>query len=168
MIGGMGSGAATVTVAGMHPSAEPARLIIRAYLDDVVGRYHGRKLSNDELACAVDGFPNDDLVPPTGLLLVGQREGTAVGCAGLRLLADGVGEVTRVSVLPSARGAGLGARLMREVELRARQHGVRELRLDTRHDLVEAHRLFRRVGYEEVPRFNDAPYAERWFLKHLA
>jgi len=42
------------------------------------------------------------------------------------------------------------------------------LRLDTRHDLVEFHRLYAALGYEEVPAFNGGRYAEHWLAKPLA
>jgi ribosomal protein S18 acetylase RimI-like enzyme len=152
----------------MHPASEPARLILRSYLEEVVGRYHGRQLTERELGAAIREFPNDDLVPPDGVLLGAREAGRMLGCVGLRFLADGVGEVTRVFVDRSARGTGLGARLMHEVEVRARESDALELRLHTRRDLVEAQRLFARLGYEEAAPFNDDPYAERWFRKRLA
>jgi ribosomal protein S18 acetylase RimI-like enzyme len=43
---------------------------------------------------------------------------------------------------------------MGELEHVAREHGPSALRLDTRHDLVEARRLYAALGYEEVPAFN--------------
>jgi hypothetical protein len=42
------------------------------------------------------------------------------------------------------------------------------LRLDTRHDLVEFHRLYAALGYEEVPAFNGGRYAEHRLAKPLA
>jgi hypothetical protein len=45
---------------------------------------------------------------------------------------------------------------------------VSVLRLDTRHDLVEARRLYATLGYQEVPAFNDGQYAEHWLAKPLA
>ena len=41
------------------------------------------------------------------------------------------------------------------------------LQLDTRHDLVEARRLYARHGYHEVPAFNAEPFAEHWLAKDL-
>jgi ribosomal protein S18 acetylase RimI-like enzyme len=102
------------------------------------------------------------------VLLVARERRAVLGCAGLRLLPGGVGEVTRVFVVPSARGTGLGERLMRELEVHARVLGARELRLDTRRDLVEAQGLYARIGYEQTAPFNDGPYADRWFRKRLA
>jgi GNAT superfamily N-acetyltransferase len=157
----------TVAVEPMEPGLDPARRILRSYFDEIVGRYYGRQATEEEIDSAIRDFPSDDLAPPGGLLLVA-REGDAVlGCAGLRLLPDGVGEVTRVFVVGSARGAGLGARLMHEVELHARTLGVRELRLDVRGDLVEGRRLYARIGYEQTAPFNDAPYADFWLRKRL-
>lgn len=46
---------------------------------------------------------------------------------------------------------GLGARFVRELERLAREHAHTTLRLDTRSDLVEARRLYARLGYQEVP-----------------
>jgi hypothetical protein len=33
--------------------------------------------------------------------------------------------------------------------------------------LTEAIHLYRNSGYQEVPRFNDEPYAHHWFEKRL-
>lgn len=151
----------------IDPGSEPARAILRAYFADVVGRYHGRAATAAELASAMREYPSDHLVPPSGLLLAAREGDTVLGCAGVRVLPDGIGEVTRVFVVPPARGTGLGMRLMAELEARARMLGVRELRLDTRADLVEAQRLYLRCGYAETAAFNDGPYAERWFRKPL-
>lgn len=152
----------------MDPRSEPARLVLRQYFDEVVGRYHGRAATEHEIDSAMRDDPSDDLTPPGGMLLVVRERGVELGCAGLRLVSGDVGEVKRLFVVPSARGTGLGERLMHEVEARARELGVRELRLDTRGDLVEARRLYARIGYEETAPFNDGPYAEHWFCKVLA
>jgi hypothetical protein len=62
---------------------------------------------------------------------------------------------------------GPGRTLVTEVERLAREHGARTLRLDTRADLVEARRLYSRLGFAEVPAFNRGRYAEHWFAKML-
>jgi ribosomal protein S18 acetylase RimI-like enzyme len=108
-----------------------------------------------------------DLTPPRGLVLVARRDGRPVGCAGLKLVGDGVGEVKRVWVSTEARGAGIGRRLMDEVEARARAAGCDRLRLDTNHTLTEAIAMYRGRGYREVAPFNDEQYADHWFEKPL-
>jgi ribosomal protein S18 acetylase RimI-like enzyme len=66
------------------------------------------------------------------------------------------------------RGLGLGARLLAELERRARMAGARIVQLETNCALTEAIALYRRSGYVEVPRFNDEHYAHHWFRKQLA
>ena len=102
------------------------------------------------------------------MFFVARQGDVVLGCAGLSFLLEGVGEVKRLFVAPAARGRGLGARLMGELEHLARGHGLSVLRLDTRHDLIEARRLYAALGYEEVPAFNDGRYAEHWLAKPLA
>ena len=151
----------------MAPTARPAAIALRAYYDDIVSRYHGREASEEEIDAAMSDEPSDDLVAPRGLLLVACADDIVLGCAGLRLLPNGIGEVTRVHVAVKARGRGLGSRLLRQLEDEARQRQLTTLRLDTRGDLVEARRLYARHGYQEVAPFNNDPYAEHWFAKSL-
>ncbi len=54
---------------------------------------------------------------------------------------------------------------MEALEVAARARGLTRLRLDTRSDLVEARRLYGRLGYQEVAPFNSGPYAEHWLEK---
>jgi ribosomal protein S18 acetylase RimI-like enzyme len=70
-------------------------------------------------------------------------------------------------VAPTARGLGLGRRLLTELERLAAEHGVRRVRLETNRNLTEAIALYRSAGYREVSPFNDEPYAHHWFEKQL-
>jgi hypothetical protein len=70
--------------------------ILREYLDDVVSRYHGRDLTPAELESAIREFPSNDIRDPSGLLWVAMLDDRPVGCVGLRLLPDRIGEVTRM------------------------------------------------------------------------
>lgn len=70
-------------------------------------------------------------------------------------------------VVATERRKGVGTALLSEIEVIARRHGITRLELDTRHDLVEARRLYVRSGYQEVPAFNAGPYAEHWYAKLL-
>ena len=56
------------------------------------------------------------------------------------------------------RGAGLGARLLRHLEDRARALGHAVLRLDTNDTLVEAIAMYERAGYRPIERYNDNPW----------
>jgi ribosomal protein S18 acetylase RimI-like enzyme len=71
-------------------------------------------------------------------------------------------------VAESARGLGLGRRLLATLEQLARDSGAGVVQLETNDALVEAIALYRSTGYEEVPPFNDEPFAHHWFAKALA
>lgn len=145
----------------------PARALLRVYFDDVASRYYGRPATPAELDTAMAEDPSDELTPPDGAFLVAWRGGEPVGCVGLAPLGDGVLQLGRMFVLPSERGRGLGARLLAAAEDVARERGATAIRLNTRHDLVEAQRLYRSRGYRDVPAYTDEPYAEVFFEKRL-
>ncbi|GAB2678798.1 GNAT family N-acetyltransferase [Thalassiella azotivora] len=158
-----------LTVGPVAPDSAEARAVLRAYVDDVASRWFGRPATATEVDRSLRDDPSHDLAPPDGVLLLARgTDGTVMGCAGLRLVSADVGELKRLYVAPQARGRGVGSALVEGVERWARDLGVRVLRLDTRHDLVEALALYTRCGYRDVPAFNDGPYAERWLAKALA
>jgi GNAT superfamily N-acetyltransferase len=156
------------TVTAVLPSSPDGKAVLTAYFRDVVSRDNGRQPTRDEVEAEMRDDPSDDLCPPTGLFLVAREDTAIVGCIGLLLLPEGLGEVRRVFVEPSARRRGVGAQLMRAVEDEARRRAVTKLRLDTRTDLVEARRLYARHGYREVAPFNDGRWADLWLEKSLA
>lgn len=115
------------------------------------------------------GMPADapEMTEPAGLFLVGRLRGQPVACGGLIFHGDDPAEVKRMWVAPSVRGLGLASRLLTSLEDHARRRGVRVLRLDTNSSLPEAIALYRSAGYAEVARYNDDPYPDHWFEKHL-
>ena len=70
-------------------------------------------------------------------------------------------------IAESARGLGIGRRLLTELERRAAAEGARVVRLETNRMLTEAISLYRSAGYNEIGAFNDEPYAHHWFEKRL-
>ncbi|WIY07290.1 GNAT family N-acetyltransferase [Amycolatopsis mongoliensis] len=141
---------------------------MREYMDEVASRYYGRPITEAELTRYVAEEPGADLVPPTGAFLVGYRDDDVAGCAGTRVVTPGVTELTKVFVKPAHRGSGLAPRLVAAAEDAARTLGSALMRLDTRHDLVEARALYAKIGYDEVEPFNDGQFAEHWFAKALS
>ena len=64
-------------------------------------------------------------------------------------------------------GLGLAQRLMTTAEDAAQALGIKTLRLDTNSTLCEAVGLYRKLGWTEIDRFNDDPYPDLFFEKHL-
>ena len=155
--------AALVDVTVVDPAHPDAQACLDAYVTEL-----GRLFD--------DGFdpgrsiPADasDLRAPAGLFLVARLRGDAIGCGALRFHAAEPAEVKRMWVAESARGLGLGRRLLAELERHAAANGARTLRLETNKNLTAAIALYRSAGFAEVDPFNDEPYAHHWFEKQLA
>jgi ribosomal protein S18 acetylase RimI-like enzyme len=101
------------------------------------------------------------------MLVIAWLRGEPVGCGALKFLPGQPADLKRMWVAESARGHGVGRRILVELERRAAEHGVGAVRLETNATLVEAISLYRSAGYIEVPAFNDEPYAHHWFQKQL-
>jgi DNA-binding MarR family transcriptional regulator/GNAT superfamily N-acetyltransferase len=143
------------------PSTPAARFCIEAYFAELDHRFDG----GFDPARSSSPDPGE-FVEPGGLFLVARLRGEPVGCGALRLRADAA-ELKRMWVAPSARGLGLGRRLLGELEQLARERGCPVIRLDTNRALVEAISLYRSAGYAEIAAFNDEPHAHHWFEKRL-
>lgn len=106
-------------------------------------------------------------VPPAGVFLVAELDGTPIGCGGVRMIAPDRGEVKHLWVRPAARGTGLGRALLTELEHRAADLGATEIVLDTNERLAAAQALYRSSGYVDIPPYNDNPNADLWLRKVL-
>ena len=108
-----------------------------------------------------------DMRRPRGSFIVAMSDTLPIGCVGLKGTDHGYAEIKRLWVAPSARGLGLGKRLMDAAEDAARTLGITLLRLDTNSALPEAGQLYRTTGWREIPRFNDDPYPDLFFEKQI-
>jgi DNA-binding MarR family transcriptional regulator/GNAT superfamily N-acetyltransferase len=109
----------------------------------------------------------EEMTPPHGWFILARLDGRPVGCGALLRLGADVGEVKRMWTAPEARGLGVARRIIAALEAAARAAGVTTLRLDTNRALKEAHALYRKLGFVETARYNDNPYADHWFEKHI-
>ena len=103
----------------------------------------------------------------TCLFLVATLRAEPVGCGALKFHGSEPAELKRMWVAESARGLGLGRRLLGELERHAAAHGASVVRLETNKTLVEAIALYRSAGYLEVAPFNNEAYAHHWFEKQI-
>jgi GNAT superfamily N-acetyltransferase len=97
------------------------------------------------------------------VLLAYDDMGTALGCGALRVLGDGLAEVKRMYVAPSARGRGVAKAVLAGLEDAARDRGWTTLRLETGTRQPEAIGLYRGAEYRPIEAFGayvDHPDAE--------
>jgi DNA-binding MarR family transcriptional regulator/N-acetylglutamate synthase-like GNAT family acetyltransferase len=146
----------------VDPETPGARYCLGEYFAEL-----GRRFDDGFDDAISNAATPEQMRPPVGLFLVASLHGEPIGCGALKFHAHAPAELKRMWVAPSARGLGLGRRLLVELEGLARDHGVRRLRLETNRSLAEAIALYRSSGYVEIPAFNDEPYAHHWFEKRL-
>jgi GNAT superfamily N-acetyltransferase len=151
-----------IDVVPANPLSADAQACLERYFEEITSRFPGGFDRQAGGAAAVDEF-----LPPAGCLLLARRGQEPVGCGAIRTFSADVGEIKRMWVSPQVRGLGVGGRLLEHLELFARNHRWRAVRLDTNASLKEAIGLYLRSGYHEIDRFNDNPYAQRWFEKIL-
>jgi len=105
--------------------------------------------------------PRRNILDRGGRIFFAVSAGETVGCCALVAAGNGEFELAKMAVTESARGLGIGRRLLEHVIAEARVAGVRRLSLETNHTLTPAMRLYESVGFRHLPpeRMAASPYA---------
>lgn len=90
------------------------------------------------------------------LLMNGQK---TVGTAGLKIIdhANRTGELKCLYILPEFQGKGLAKLLIDTLILQCKKVNVRSIHLDVKTEAEIAIKLYRKYGFNEIPRYNDNP-----------
>ncbi|MDF2095420.1 GNAT family N-acetyltransferase [Aquibaculum arenosum] len=90
--------------------------------------------------------------------------------AGLLVLLVGEGHllIDNIAVDPGFQGRGFGRALLKSAEDEARKRGLQELRLYTHELMTENQSLYKRHGWEETERREEAGYSRVYFRKSLS
>ncbi len=97
-----------------------------------------------------------------GVVIIAEHSGVAVGMGAMRIVREGVVEIKRMFVRPSARGQRVGARILDHLLGEAQSRGARHVLLDTVRFMADAQRLYRARGFVE-----REPYEESEIPRHL-
>src|SRR5215831_18818041 len=154
--------ASMVQITVADPASQDAQWCIEQYFTELGERFE----TGFDPTLGISAHPHE-LTPPAGLLLVARLREEPVGCGALKFHENTVGELKRMWVAPRARGLGLGRRLLLALEHEAKEAGMTVIHLETNRNLIEAIKMYRDCGYEEVEAFNEEPYAHHWFEKRL-
>ncbi len=154
--------AALVEIKAVDPAHRDAQLCLHEYFVEL-----GRRFDTGFDPALSISAELHELRPPAGVFLIATLRAEPVGCGALRFHGAEPTELKRMWVAKSARGLGIGRRLLTELENLAAANGAGVVRLETNKTLTEAISLYRSSGYREVDAFNDEPYAHHWFEKQL-
>ena len=143
----------------LEPPASDLLDEMRSELNDVYDTFS--RLDNPPLV-------PEEMRDPDGAYLVGYEGAEAVAGGGIRRLDEGVAEIKRMYVRPAARSRGVARALLAALEQTARELGYGRVRLDTGPKQIHGLALYRSAGYEDVPPYNDNPFACFWGEKRLA
>lgn len=150
------------TFAVVTAGSAEARWAMARYFEELAARLPG----GFDPGAAVDEAPAQ-YDPPHGAFVLARADGETVACGAVTFLDDETAEVKRMWVAATRRGLGVGRRLLARLEDQARLGGRSRVVLDTNASLTEAVALYESSGYVATARYNDNPYAERWFTKAL-
>jgi DNA-binding MarR family transcriptional regulator/GNAT superfamily N-acetyltransferase len=152
--------AATVSIEEIDPMDSPAREAVDRYFAEIHERFGFD-------ATGLDAKDGAALRAPHGVFLLARSDGEPVACGGVQTIEPGIGEIKRMWVHSGWRGAGLGSRLLRQLEDHCRRLGHHTVRLDTNQTLTEAIAMYQAAGYRLIDRYNDNPHATHFFEKPL-
>jgi putative acetyltransferase len=99
--------------------------------------------------------------------VIEDASGRVVGCAGLYPLSRHRAELCKMYIEQSARGRGLGKRMLENLLDAARRSGFREVWLETNSVLTEAITLYTRYGFEPVEPEHLLPRCDQAYLLRL-
>jgi amino-acid N-acetyltransferase len=96
--------------------------------------------------------------------VVAEHDGQIIGCGALHLYGPHLAEIRSIAVVPSAKGLGAGAKLVRALMQEAERHGVSCVCLFTRLPQFFAHMGFSIATREALP---DKIYKDRIHCPNL-
>ncbi len=154
--------AASVVIEPIDPEHPDALYCLSEY----VAELNRRSSRGFDPSVGATALPHE-LRPPAGEFFVAYLHGEPIGCGAVKHHDDAPAEIKRMWISPTARGLGLGRRLLETLETCARQAGAAAAHIETSGVLAEALALYRSAGWVEVEPFNAEPFADHWFEKVL-
>ena len=100
-------------------------------------------------------------------VIVDRRSNRIVGCAGLRPRSRRRAELCKMYILKSARGRGLGKRLLEDLLAAARRGGFAEVWLETNSMLTLATSLYEKYGFQLIDPDHLRPRCDQAYLLRL-
>lgn len=102
---------------------------------------------------------------PYGRLYLAFCDNKLAGCIGLRKIDAESCEMKRLYVKPNFRGNNIGKILVKQIIEDAKAIGYKHILLDTFPFLETAIKLYKKLGFYEIPSYNNSPMDNLIYLK---
>ena len=102
---------------------------------------------------------------PDGRLYIALMDGAPAGCIALRRIDAQSCEMKRLFVRPAHRDKGIGSQLVHTIINDARTIGYRRMLLDTLPFLERAIQMYQKLGFREIPMYNDSPMSSSIYMQ---
>ncbi len=140
--------------------------LLKEYTDSILqkGAFVQQTLSAQNLA---DEFRDiyKKYGPPGGRMYLAMVDDTPAGCIALTENDKFFCEMKRLYVRPEFRGRGISRKLTEQVISDAREIGYRYMRLDTFDFMVSATKLYEKLGFRYIGKYNDNPAENAVFME---
>jgi putative acetyltransferase len=94
--------------------------------------------------------PKARILDRGGQVCIAEREGEAIGCCALIVIAPGQFELAKMTVAESERGSGIGRRLLEFTIEEARRMGAHRLYLESNTKVAAAIHLYEELGFRHL------------------
>lgn len=102
---------------------------------------------------------------PQGRLYLVYCDGEPAGCVALRKIDDENCELKRLYVKPQFRGTGIGGMLAKRIIAEAKEIGYSHILLDTLPFLTAAIEMYKKLGFYNIPKYNNSPMENCVYMK---
>jgi len=102
--------------------------------------------------------------PPASTLVIVLDGDKAAGCVGIKKFSDEICELKRMYVRPEYRNCGLGRQLSEMMIEKAREIGYKYMYLDTMPGLVNAVRMYEKIGFYRIEKYYPNPVENMIYL----
>ena len=102
-----------------------------------------------------------------GGIILCKQNNIYIGCAGIRKLNADTAELKRMWISPTARGKGLGEKILNAAVALAKIKNYKAIVLDTLDDMHPAIKLYKEAGFKETAPYYFNPHKNALYFKKI-